>query len=157
MVKYEGCWPMGSVPTGRALLQLCESPFKYLKPYNLFWKALWIPVNTELLRYETSFVSTLCHSATPLHKQKQPIDHFAFLCLDVSTQKSHFSLELFHLRSSGGTDWKQKIKMCGGASAKKCVGGHAGFFLVRPPPEDFKWNSPYLLWWHVRKKNKINK
>ncbi len=31
MVKYEGCWPMVSVQTGRALLQLCESPFKYLK------------------------------------------------------------------------------------------------------------------------------
>ncbi len=31
MVKYEGCWPMGSVQTGRALLQLCNSPFKYLK------------------------------------------------------------------------------------------------------------------------------
>ncbi len=31
LVKYEGCWPMGSVQTGRTLLQLCESPFRYLK------------------------------------------------------------------------------------------------------------------------------
>ncbi len=31
MGKYEVCWPMGRVPTGRAPHQLTESPFKYLK------------------------------------------------------------------------------------------------------------------------------
>ena len=36
MVKYEGCWPMGSVQTGRTLLQLCESPFKYLNEHPCY-------------------------------------------------------------------------------------------------------------------------
>ncbi len=66
----------------------------------------------------------------------------------------------------GGADWRLKIKMCGGEFGKKiksmggggrwpkkCMGGcprknknvwggRPGFFPVRPPPEDFKWNSP---------------
>ena len=60
---------------------------------------------------------------------------------------------LFHLRSSGGADWKQKKNVWGGGRlAKKCVWrfwekmkyvkGDQGNFPF-PPPQDFKWNSPY--------------
>ncbi len=39
MGKYEVCWPLGMVPTGRAPHQLTKSPFKYLNVdlCNVYW------------------------------------------------------------------------------------------------------------------------
>ena len=49
MVQFEVCWPVGSVPTGRAPQCLTGSPFKYLKHIlyqNQYYKVLHINVRS---------------------------------------------------------------------------------------------------------------
>ena len=50
MGKYEVCWPMGRIPTGRAPHQLTESPFKYLKLATCSLGKVAIGFNNNVMR-----------------------------------------------------------------------------------------------------------
>ncbi len=91
---------------------------------HLCYKCKWLCYNFEVFNFRYQEVVEWKRLLTPPHiffLLFLPTHHIFYLFI-FSIPQPHQDLKLnivFHLKSSGGADWRLKLKMCGGRSGKK--------------------------------------